>query len=158
MLFPPHSKMKLWTCVGIRLTIRCSSVSLHPCLASLMYDARIILPFSVATYLYACMNSDPNPIGPDSCIFYEKTDATPGCAHFVIVDGVTKNCSNLWLLMFRISPRVPFARFHVYHRLYFPLNISILRLGFPKRVLFVFIYPPSCLTTFWGATIGLLHW
>ena len=36
--------------------------------------------------------------------------------------------SSLWILMFRISPRVPFARLLVYSRLYFPLNTSILRL------------------------------
>ena len=39
---------------------------------------------------------------------------------------------SLLTLMCRISPRVPFARFHVYSRLYFSLNTSNLRLGFPK--------------------------
>ena len=35
--------------------------------------------------------------------------------------------------MFRILPRVPFARLDVYSCLYFRLNTSILRLGSPKR-------------------------
>ena len=43
--------------------------------------------------------------------------------------------------MFRILPRVPFARLDVYSRLYFPLNSSILRLGFPETFLFVLSCP-----------------
>ena len=43
-------------------------------------------------------------------------------------------------MMFRISPRVPFARLQVCSRLYFPLNISILRLGFSVACNLLFLY------------------